>query len=1120
MPKLGYALTAPKEEVRQMVEEAVSNSPDLITAMESIGAMYGIPSTNIMENPNAKKISIMNDTIVCPSGVKANGNTTAIMRSISGVLDQISKRVDDKITDIQTTNINNGQHDESLLNRMDPSKGKVVITTVDANGEPVIVYDSGIIDCAHTPAGRAKADELRSQGNIPTFDPLKKEKPSYFNDDDDVLKGVDMNASNKNLMQHVTECSYADVCDVPGYYIDAIAKNGDTRTLGYAILSRQGYDVQPMYDTYMEAANVKSLNPEDLKHMKFDNRNILEAVEYLNEARKAQPNVTKASDLNMDELVNNPGYKKAIICLEKQFDCHLAIKWIHANQNESMAGTSIIETEYRTRLTCSKSKGFQLGGAPIHIYVVENGVADLIPDDPDLFGQSVVSILLHEIFHNIAGIMRYETGQFITTLNIAINEAAATRDPKTRRVIIEKYVEALNMQSKGKLNRVTRKLLAKRLLTLVNEQSQVQMNAPTDTKTEDAETRKRNAEKELKAYTKAYKNAVKNKPTGTPLGVTGMTFGGIFAILAIIAGVTGTPGVMATSIGMSLGMFGMGATGFAVEGHYKKLRKLYKNSKDMEEYYADLMSGMYQLPQRFFNAASRKKYSANEVSQETLNEWVKVEKCAYESLIMAEYPTTSERTYAGVRIAQNLLTCENLDPAVEKYLKWIVENNDQILKTGIDKDYNTHTFDPAEAEDLDKHLVSMVKNNKVTVTESYAEDLIRSTKPIDEYDELIQELCELTDHISFIADMIQEGYFDTTITEAYATKVTGYTGESFIKRVLLAIPRLLKKLFEMYMRFVNWLLDKIQIGANKLVFRDRMYKSKYDLKMLDDMYTTLGQYVDRIYEILNGASTFEEYRVRMKKLVDIDVKELMKKIDIEYTEPMKITKKPEGTPEKKEPPQNGFSINGKEINRILKHILDYTRSDIAPKLGRLEKQYDIFVKDYLHTTNSEARHIANYGGKDPSADPDTKVFAEGLKIFQLITDRAFVLTQDVQAAADLLFKAQRADKFDTNKDNDKKVIDEDFIRSYIKKHKIDPSEGGKIMIAEKRWVVSEMPSLKNDVDLKTGSHNMFIGYMPPEHKGGGISYLTPVDAYMLKGFSQDTLDRFQKEHMIVFTPKE
>ena len=1074
MPKLGDALTAPKEEVRQMVEEAVSNSPDLITAMESIGAMYGIPSTNIMENPNAKKISIMNDTIVCPSGVKANGNTTAIMRSISGVLDQISKRVDDKITDIQTTNINNGQHDESLLNRMDPSKGKVVITTVDANGEPVIVYDSGIIDCAHTPAGRAKADELRSQGNIPTFDPLKKEKPSYFNDDDDVLKGVDMNASDKNLMQHVTECDYADVCGVPGYYIDAIAKNGDTRTLGYAILSRQGYDVQPMYDTYMEAANVKSLNPEDLKHMKFDNRNILEAVEYLNEARKAQPTVTKTSDLNMDELVNHPGYKKAIICLEKQFDCHLAIKWIHANQKESMAGTAIIDTEYRTKLTCSKSKGFQLGGAPIHIYVVENGVADLIPDDPDLFGQSVISILLHEIFHNIAGIMRYETGQFITTLNIAINEAAATRDMKTRRVIIEKYVESLNTQMKGKMNRTTRRLLTKRLLNLVNEQSNVETKFAAST-AETPEQRKQNAEAELKAYTKTYKKFTKrSKPAGKGLGITGMILGGLNIIVSIIGFASGMVGIPLVGVVVGLAAIGIGIGGFASDAHYKKLVKMYKNTREMEEYYADLMTGMYQLPQRFFNAASRRKYSANDVSQETLNEWVKVEKCAYESILFAQYPTTSERTYAGVRVAQNLLTCDHLDPAVERYLKWVVENNDQILKTGIDKDYNTHTFDPAEAEDLDKHLVSMVKNNKVTVTESYAEELLFSSTPVDEYDDIMQEFCELTDHINFATSMMMDGYFDHTVTEAYATKITGYKDESVGKRIIMAIPRLIKKLIDSYCKLCQFIYDKIMIGVHKVLYHDKTYTTKYDLKWMDERYTKIGALIDKCDEILTGATSVEDYAKRMLKVAEIDLTEIKEHAEREKHE---------------------TSMNGKEISKILKHIVDYTRRDIVPKLRRLNEQHDRIIKASADKWTELKGNTTEY--KDLMA---------GSKTFAEITKEAQGLTASLMHVAEAMFSARQP----KNAKPSKKavVLDNKFIDDYKIRHDIDGSEAGIIAFARASEIFGENPDLRIMIDETANTASWVILFKPHGSSADGNS----VELFEVKELKIDTIPNCRKSN--------
>ena len=79
-----------------------------------------------------------------------------------------------------------------------------------------------------------------------------------------------------------------------------------------------------------------------------------------------------------------------------------------------------------------------------------------------------------------------------------------------------------------------------------------------------------------------------------------------------------------------------------------------------------------------------------------------------------------ERTYAAVKIARNLLKDEkNLDPAVRKYAQWIIDNFSNLEKANIDKIYNKTTFDPKEAEDLDKHLQELIKDNNVVLTESF-----------------------------------------------------------------------------------------------------------------------------------------------------------------------------------------------------------------------------------------------------------------------------------------------------------------------------------------------------------------------------------------------------------------
>ena len=928
MPKLGCALTASREDARRMIEECVSSSKTLADAMESVGAMYGIPSSNILTDNNLKSIKVVEDNIIVPGNIKASGNENAIVRSISSVLDQISKRVDDKVNDAQMHNIRNGQHDESILNRTDPSKGKVVMTDVDANGDPIIVYDSGIIDCAHTPEGRAKANQIRERENIPAMHPLQKQSPSYFNDEDDIRNGVDMTVDNKKS-QPVTEYSLSDLTNTPGYFIDAIAKFGDTRTLGYDIFTKHGYDcVQPVSDMYTESTG-QTINPEDIKHMKFDNSNIVKAIELLNKAR-SQQNIRRVVDLNIDSLVNSTEYKEAIKCLERQFDCRLAIKWIASEPRESMTGTAVFDREYRTRLTCSKSKGFQLGGAPIHIYIIGDELQTLVPDDPTLFGQGFIAIILHEIFHNIAGIMRYQNGQFITSLNITLAEAAGTRDPKTRRVIINKYVDALNRQFGGKINRAMRRQLVRQLNDLVTVESDAKLATQYHTVAGDdtEEKRRERAESELKSRTKAYQKLTKKyrpKPGG---GITALVIGGVTTIASIISFALHARFIGVFLLLGSIGLLTAGGIGVGRAGSIKRLQKLYKNSKEMEEYYADLFAGMYQLPQRFYNAASRSKFTANQVSQETLNEWVKVEKCAYESLLLSDYPTTSERTYAGVRIAKKLLENKELDPSIEHYLRWIVENHDQILKTGIKEDYNKHTFDPEEAEDLDKHTTSMIANNKVALTEAFVDDseyelwLEQSCDVVDDYDAFMVEYCALVDHIAWVAEMIDEGFYDSAIDDvvmegSYNGKVTGYKDESIIKRMLLLIPRLIGRCLDLIVRFVKRVMTHLTIGTHSMIVGDKRYKFEFDPREMESLYTRCGDMIDKIYDTLDGAADVNDYINRIKKLAKLNVGDITNKV-----------------------PKKDTEILGKEVTRIMKHIADYSRTDMSPKLNQLITQFD------------------------------------------------------------------------------------------------------------------------------------------------------------------------------------
>ena len=92
-PKLSPEVSA----IKSKVERAVSESGDLISALECVGAMYGIPATNIIADDTISGIRVVNDNIIAPPLVKANGNTKPIMCAIGSVLDYISQRIDDKL---------------------------------------------------------------------------------------------------------------------------------------------------------------------------------------------------------------------------------------------------------------------------------------------------------------------------------------------------------------------------------------------------------------------------------------------------------------------------------------------------------------------------------------------------------------------------------------------------------------------------------------------------------------------------------------------------------------------------------------------------------------------------------------------------------------------------------------------------------------------------------------------------------------------------------------------------------------------------------------------------------------------------------------------------------------
>lgn len=708
--------------IKAKVQAAINESADLITALEAVGAMYGIPPTNIISDDSATSVRVQNDTIVAPPIPNPGAQTTVIMQAIGSVLDYISQRIDDKMNDYQLQNVTQGIQTDKMADLSGGPKGKCIGIYDDDEGGEIHAYDSGIVDMPNTPAAKAKVAELRASNTIPTFDPAigsKRPGDDYFNDEDKIDNGVNMEASSTKAAgeEVLEEHSIPEKIQESAYHVNMIAKLGDTTHLGYDLLRRHGFDyVKPIDAVYMEAKTekkekkekkAKRVTKDDIKYMKFDNSNIVKAVKLFNEARSEQE--ADVEKLDQKKFINEKSFKQAVECLNKQFDCVIHLKFFNDRYSYPTAGTHIFN-DIKRNLTISKSKGFQLNGQPIEISVY-NRYFETANSDSKLFGQTMVSVILHEIFHNIARVIREDNAKMSLSLIAALNAAGSTDDVKTKRVIIQNYVDTIDAVSDNKLiDKVAKKKMVKQLVAL----SMVEDSESSVKKLEKAaDNRAEQADKYIDALIKGHKKALKR--TSKPGAGQYITWS-LIAAASIIGGIiSGQP--MVAIAGGSIAATGLFST-MCVSLAYIDAISRYGSVRLYEEYYCDLFAGMYQLPVTFFVGHSNKKYTPNEFKVEKLDELAKLE-TELNKAVFSSYPTSLERAHASVRIAKNLLSQKDIDPEVKKYCQWIVDNFSNVHKTSISTIYNKSTFSPEEAENLDKHLGDLISKNNITLTESF-----------------------------------------------------------------------------------------------------------------------------------------------------------------------------------------------------------------------------------------------------------------------------------------------------------------------------------------------------------------------------------------------------------------
>lgn len=751
MNEFGSLLTMESCNCKSKVEEAIQESPDLVSALECVGAMYGIPSTNILVDNELKGIRIINDHIVTPNRRDASANTKSIICAIGGVLDFISQRIDEKLDAYQNENIRHGRIIDDIAMHENPEKGTIIARYEDSDGNAVYAFDTGMVDAPSTECGRVMVKSLRDKGMIPDYNPdavaALREK-DYFAEDEDIMEGVEDNTDiglTNDISEEIQESALM---------MEIISSLHDTRNLGYDLLQRQGFDyVKPVNSFIQESADVKKKADEkkkgkevtvkDIKYMKFDNSELMKAVRLLNKCRaeliqeatmSGEERAKGLPPMDYQKFLNHKLYNEAIDCLDKQFNARINIKYERDAEYQGTVGTLIMD-DIKKNLSISKSKGFQLNQMNIDIVISDNIMELLIPKEASLFGQGFVSIILHEIFHNIADALRESTLTASIQLQLAIDAARKARDSKTRRMILERYVNSVD-NGTSIFSKAQKKSMVKSLCILVSLQDNHSALKELEAKAKSSKD-PNNANDMVDLLISAYKKEIERVRNQSPeMKKYKVTKGllntsmimlhiSLWVIVAMVFGIgpaniLGKINFVTTVGGLAFMLLGI-ISNFGYQKELKRvntIRSEYRSAKLYEEYYCDLFASMYQLPVVFFIGYS-KKHVPNDVDKKRLQELSKVE-ALYTATIMDTHPTNTARNVSAVKTAKQMLGSSiKMDPESKKYCQWIVDNFSKLDDPDISKNYNSNLYDPKEAEDLDKHMELLIKNSNILLTESF-----------------------------------------------------------------------------------------------------------------------------------------------------------------------------------------------------------------------------------------------------------------------------------------------------------------------------------------------------------------------------------------------------------------
>ena len=691
-----------KAKNKSIVEAAIDKSPNVVAALEAVADIYKVPPSHILADNSLRKIKVQEDFIIAPENTNVQGNKENIIRAIATLLDNIGCRIDKQLDDYQNSCIAQNKEIER--------------------------------------------QQMLSAQERPSFDDTASKV--YFNDQDDITADVKPQpfGDDTSEPQDVPEPKAFGDEDEDSSVMEYLYDLYGTPYIGSTMFSEMGYDVDKYSSSseFIQEAKTNgssTINPEDIKYMRFDNSGIVKAVKCFNEMRKNQSDVKEDNLLDYKKIISDPKFKEGIDALSEQFDCNLRIT---LENTTDMIGYTVSDRDVdpRHKVTISKKSGFKLNGYRIYVTISMGLFQFASPKEEDKFGQMLVSVLLHEIFHNITTLLMWDNAAWIGSYMATITRAIQTKSPKVKKILIQKYVENMENVSGRKMNKIKKLTLQKQLFALCSAK-QIQKafdsakglkkKVESSTVAGGQESKSADAAAEalidnLNKIIPDLKDQYRTKP--------GKVVGAIISwCLTCIIGFAGGAAYVTGSITMGPVIF-FSIIGFlhssfksldaAFPSMLRKMAEQFKSGKDLEEQFADAFAAMYKLPVVFHFAPSEdftQKYKYNELSTKNLDKLVSLFK-EFGTLMMDEHPTDFQRASQAIKAAKQILNegGKYIDPTQKKYLEWLVNGFDSIEDTSVDDvvQGESPVFDPEATSDLNKHLENLIQHGRknINITES------------------------------------------------------------------------------------------------------------------------------------------------------------------------------------------------------------------------------------------------------------------------------------------------------------------------------------------------------------------------------------------------------------------